>query len=142
MTHAHRFAAAVTACLVSVLPAPTMGRAQLQYELTPLELPADLAGKVLTRDINNRGDVLGWVLTDRRVGVVVDKDGVRTFTIPGATYMEPDAITTSGTIAVQYFDLSGDRGPFLLDRKGRLTPVAVEGAWDFVNVHDVSDNGI
>jgi hypothetical protein len=142
MTHAHRCAAAFTACLVSVLPAPTTGRAQTQYELTPLELPAELAGNVVARDINNRGDVLGWVLPDRRVGVVVDKDGVRTFTIPGATYMEPDAITTNGTIAVQYFDLSGDRGPFLLDRKGRLTPVAVEGDWAFVNVWDVSDNGI
>ena len=96
----------------------------------------------MTRDINNRGDILGWVIPDRRVAVVVDKDGVRTFTIPGATYMEPDAITTSGAIAVQYYDLSGDRGPFLLDRKGRLTPVTVEGDWAFVNVWDVSDNGI
>jgi hypothetical protein len=142
MTHAHRFAAALTACLVSVLPARTAGQVQTQYELTPLELPAELAGNVVTRDINNRGDILGWVIPDRRVGVVVDKDGVRTFTIPGATYMEPDAITTNGAIAVQYYDLSGDRGPLLLDRKGRLTPVTVEGDWAFVNVWDVSDNGI
>jgi hypothetical protein len=142
MTHAHRFAAAFTAFLVFVLPAPTTGRAQTQYEITPLELPAALAGTVVARDINNHGDVLGWVLPDRRVGVVVDQDGVRTFTIPGATYMEPDAITTNGTIALHYFDLSGNRGPFLLDRKGRLTPVAVAGDWAFVNVWDVSDNGI
>jgi hypothetical protein len=142
MIHAQRFAVAFTACLVSVLSAPTTGRAQTHYELTPLELPAELAGNVVARDINNRGDVLGWVIPDRRVGVVVDKDGVRTFTIPGATYMEPDAIMTNGTIAVQYFDLSGDRGPFLLDRKGRLTPVALDGDWAFVNVWDVSDNGI
>jgi uncharacterized membrane protein len=142
MTHTHRFAVAFTTCLLSLLPGPATGRAQTQYELTALALPAELAGSVLTRDINNHGDVLGWVIPDRRVGVVVDNDGVRTFTIPGATYMEPDAITTQGTIAIQYFDLNGHQGAFLLDRKGRLTPVPVEGDWAFVNVWDVSDNGI
>lgn len=143
MTYARKFlAAASTVRLLSVLHAPAAGRAQTAYELTPLELPAGLAGNVVVRDINNRGDVLGWVFSERRVGVVVDEHGVRTFTIPGATYMEPDAITANGTIAVHFYDLSGNRGPFLLDRKGRLTPVVVEGEWDFVNVWDVSDNGI
>ena len=140
MPHAHRFAAAFATCLVS-LAAHTTVRAQTEYELTPLELPAELDGSVASRDINNRGEVLGWV-SNRTVGVVVDKEGARTFTIPGATYMEPDAITTNGTIAVQYYDWSGNQGPFLLDPKGRLTPIAVEGDWAFVNVWDVSDNGI
>lgn len=142
MMHARTFAAVFTACLLTMFPAPAAGRAQTAYDLTPLELPAELTGNVWVTDINNRGDVLGWVFPDRRVGVVVDKQGVRTFTIPGATYMEPDAIMANGTIAVHYYDLSGNRGPFLLDRKGRLRPVVVEGDWDFVNVWDVSDNGI
>jgi hypothetical protein len=142
MTHAPLFAAAFTVCLLAIPPAAMTGRAQTAYELTPLELPAELSGLVQAIDINNRGAVLGWVLTERRVGVVVDKHGVRTFTVPGAVYMEPDAITANGTIALHYYDPSGNRGPFLLDRKGALTPVVVEGAWEFVNVWDVSDNGI
>ena len=142
MTHPHRFAAALATCLVCLLAASTTGRAQTAYTITPLDLPAELAGSVASRDINNRGEVLGWVIPDRQVGVVVDKVGARTFTIRGAAYMEPNAITTNGTIAVYYFDQSGNRGPFLLDRKGRLTPITVEGDWAFVNVRDVSDNGI
>lgn len=141
MTHANLYAAALAVCLLAVIPTPVAGQAQTGYELTPLELPPELAGVVRAVDINNRGTVLGWLL-DLRFGVVVDKKGARTFTIPGATYMEPDAILANGTIAVHYYDLSGNRGPFLVDRKGTLTPVIVEGDWEFVNVWDVSDNGI
>jgi hypothetical protein len=142
MTHANRFAAALAVCLLAIISTPLTGQSQTGYELTPLELPAELIGLVHARDINNRGDVLGWVIPERRVGVVVDKTGARTFTIPGAVYMEPDALMANGTIAVHYYDLTGNRGPFLLDRKGALTPIVVEGDWDFVNVWDVSDNGI
>jgi hypothetical protein len=99
-----------------------------------------LTGLVRVVDINNRGSVLGWHF-DRVTGVVIEKRGATTFTIPGATFMETDALTAGGTIAGNYFDLS-DRGPFLLDKKGTLTPVIVEGDWQFVNLWDVSDNGI
>jgi hypothetical protein len=103
MTHAHRFAASLTACLVSVLPARTTGQVPTQYELTPLELPAELAGNVVTRDpetgttlqltlgssfttvtgINDRGEIVGHT-EGTYFGPDFSFEAVRAFPFSGA----------------------------------------------------------
>jgi len=134
----------ILVCLVSVLSAasvmPVATAAPAHYILTPLPVPAQY-GEVLTRDIADNGTVLAWLVDTGAAGAVFDRTGSWTFTIPGALFLDPVAITNGGTIFGNYGDTSGN-WMFRRSPAGVVTPIAIDGTWTYANIWNASENGI
>lgn len=131
------------ACVLTILPVQPAAQGQARYRITALNVPAALQGIVFAKDINEQGDVLGWISSERGTGgIIIGENGSRSVTIPGATYLQPNALAADGSMVGYLCHISGVCGAFHRDSRGRLKEVVVAGEWDATNARDISDNGI